>query len=139
MEFVHAAKVEGLPKIVSIQNNYSLLSRCRFEGNWSLFSYNSRWKSKTKPFLIRHLLPLFTTFSAASNINFRIEDPVISLQLFYLLLITLGIFVDTEPNSLSRVISCLCSSRTRLPVLIDVCWPLLSAICAKYFFLYCFS
>ncbi|WVY96063.1 hypothetical protein V8G54_028214, partial [Vigna mungo] len=31
MEFVHAAKVEGLPKIVSIQNSYSLLSRCRFE------------------------------------------------------------------------------------------------------------
>ncbi|CAN6547767.1 unnamed protein product [Malus baccata var. baccata] len=31
MEFVHAAKVEGLPKIVSIQNNYSLLVRTRFE------------------------------------------------------------------------------------------------------------
>ncbi|KAF9605660.1 hypothetical protein IFM89_018003 [Coptis chinensis] len=31
MEFVHAAKVEGLPKIVSIQNNYSLLFRCHFE------------------------------------------------------------------------------------------------------------
>ncbi|RDX68760.1 Protein tas [Mucuna pruriens] len=31
MEFVHAAKVEGLPKIVSIQNSYSLLARCRFE------------------------------------------------------------------------------------------------------------
>ncbi|XP_062109336.1 uncharacterized protein LOC133819963 [Humulus lupulus] len=31
MEFVHAAKVEGLPKIVSIQNNYSLLVRCHFE------------------------------------------------------------------------------------------------------------
>ncbi|PSR97966.1 Protein tas like [Actinidia chinensis var. chinensis] len=31
MEFVHAAKVEGLPKIVSIQNNYSLLVRCKFE------------------------------------------------------------------------------------------------------------
>lgn len=31
MEFVHAAKVEGLPKIVSIQNSYSLLAR-RFEG-----------------------------------------------------------------------------------------------------------
>ncbi|XVF38467.1 hypothetical protein REPUB_Repub20aG0105000 [Reevesia pubescens] len=30
MEFVHAAKDEGLPKIVSIQNNYSLLVR-RFE------------------------------------------------------------------------------------------------------------
>ncbi|EOY06055.1 NAD(P)-linked oxidoreductase superfamily protein isoform 1 [Theobroma cacao] len=30
MEFVHAAKVEGLPKIVSIQNSYSLLVR-RFE------------------------------------------------------------------------------------------------------------
>ncbi|XP_059650866.1 uncharacterized protein LOC132296955 isoform X2 [Cornus florida] len=27
MEFVHTAKVEGLPKIVSIQNNYSLLVR----------------------------------------------------------------------------------------------------------------
>lgn len=32
MEFVHAAKVEGLPKIVSIQNSYSLLVRCHFEG-----------------------------------------------------------------------------------------------------------
>ncbi|XP_042058432.1 protein tas-like [Salvia splendens] len=31
MEFVHAAKVEGLPKIVSIQNNYSMLVRCKFE------------------------------------------------------------------------------------------------------------
>ncbi|KAL8486633.1 hypothetical protein ACS0TY_023359 [Phlomoides rotata] len=31
MEFVRAAKVEGLPKIVSIQNNYSLLVRCKFE------------------------------------------------------------------------------------------------------------
>ncbi|XP_077252874.1 uncharacterized protein LOC143892267 [Tasmannia lanceolata] len=31
MEFIHAAKVGGLPKIVSIQNNYSLLFRCRFE------------------------------------------------------------------------------------------------------------
>ncbi|CAL9754959.1 uncharacterized protein LOC135642410 [Musa acuminata AAA Group] len=31
MEFVHAAKVGGLPKIVSIQNSYSLLARCRFE------------------------------------------------------------------------------------------------------------
>ncbi|KAK7393689.1 hypothetical protein VNO78_22252 [Psophocarpus tetragonolobus] len=31
MEFVHAAKVEGLPKIVSIQNSYSLLVRLRFE------------------------------------------------------------------------------------------------------------
>lgn len=31
MEFVHAAKIEGLPKIVSIQNNYSMLFRCRFE------------------------------------------------------------------------------------------------------------
>ncbi|MQM00875.1 hypothetical protein Taro_033628 [Colocasia esculenta] len=30
-EFVHAAKVEGLPKIISIQNSYSLLVRCRFE------------------------------------------------------------------------------------------------------------
>ncbi|XP_031271220.1 uncharacterized protein LOC116129630 [Pistacia vera] len=33
MEFVHAAKVEGLPKIVSIQNSYSLLVRCHFEIN----------------------------------------------------------------------------------------------------------
>lgn len=32
MEFVHAAKIEGLPKIVSIQNSYSLLVRCKFEG-----------------------------------------------------------------------------------------------------------
>lgn len=31
MEFVHAAKVGGLPKIVSIQNSYNLLTRCRFE------------------------------------------------------------------------------------------------------------
>ncbi|CAA6655282.1 unnamed protein product [Spirodela intermedia] len=31
MEFVHAAKNEGLPKIVSIQNNYNLLARCPFE------------------------------------------------------------------------------------------------------------
>ncbi|XP_062215190.1 uncharacterized protein LOC133915849 [Phragmites australis] len=31
MEFVQAAKVQGLPKIVSIQNSYSLLVRCRFE------------------------------------------------------------------------------------------------------------
>ncbi|WOL17262.1 hypothetical protein Cni_G26051 [Canna indica] len=31
MEFVHAAKSGGLPKIVSIQNSYSLLARCRFE------------------------------------------------------------------------------------------------------------
>ncbi|CAM8983612.1 unnamed protein product [Rhodiola kirilowii] len=31
MEFVHAAKLEGLPKIVSIQNSYSMLVRCKFE------------------------------------------------------------------------------------------------------------
>ncbi|CAM8979472.1 unnamed protein product [Rhodiola kirilowii] len=31
MEFVHAAKLEGLPKIVSIQNSYSVLVRCKFE------------------------------------------------------------------------------------------------------------
>ncbi|ESQ36483.1 hypothetical protein EUTSA_v10007737mg [Eutrema salsugineum] len=31
MEFVHTAKVEGLPKIISIQNGYSLLARSRFE------------------------------------------------------------------------------------------------------------
>lgn len=31
MEFVHTAKLEGLPKIVSIQNGYSLLARTRFE------------------------------------------------------------------------------------------------------------
>uniref|UniRef100_A0A1D1Z169 Protein tas n=1 Tax=Anthurium amnicola TaxID=1678845 RepID=A0A1D1Z169_9ARAE len=31
MEFVHAAKIGGLPKIVSIQNSYSLLVRCQFE------------------------------------------------------------------------------------------------------------
>ncbi|PRQ36590.1 putative NADP-dependent oxidoreductase domain-containing protein [Rosa chinensis] len=31
MEFVNTAKVEGLPKIVSIQNNYSLLVRTHFE------------------------------------------------------------------------------------------------------------
>ncbi|KAK1290557.1 putative aldo-keto reductase 1 [Acorus calamus] len=33
MEFIHAAKDEGLPKIVSIQNSYSLLVRCKFEGS----------------------------------------------------------------------------------------------------------
>ncbi|KAI5649569.1 hypothetical protein M9H77_35574 [Catharanthus roseus] len=31
MEFVHAAKDQGLPKIVSIQSSYSLLVRCKFE------------------------------------------------------------------------------------------------------------
>lgn len=31
MEFVHAAKVGGLPKIVSIQNCYNMLTRSRFE------------------------------------------------------------------------------------------------------------
>ncbi|KAJ4967667.1 hypothetical protein NE237_014368 [Protea cynaroides] len=31
MEFFHAAKVVGLPKIISIQNSYSLLGRCKFE------------------------------------------------------------------------------------------------------------
>lgn len=35
MEFVHTAKVEGLPKIVSIQNSYSLLVRSRFEGKYN--------------------------------------------------------------------------------------------------------
>ena len=35
MEFVHTAKLEGLPKIVSIQNGYSLLARIRFEGSLS--------------------------------------------------------------------------------------------------------
>lgn len=33
MEFVHAAKIGGLPKIVSIQNSYSLLVRCKFEAD----------------------------------------------------------------------------------------------------------
>jgi hypothetical protein len=33
MEFVHDAKVNDLPKIVSIQNSYSLIVRCRFEGD----------------------------------------------------------------------------------------------------------
>ncbi|CAN4099437.1 unnamed protein product [Withania somnifera] len=37
MEFVHAAKIEGLLKIVSIQNSYSLLVRCHFEGRLNLF------------------------------------------------------------------------------------------------------
>lgn len=32
MEFLHAAKTCNLPKIVSIQNNYSLLVRCHYEG-----------------------------------------------------------------------------------------------------------
>ncbi|KMZ64699.1 hypothetical protein ZOSMA_351G00150 [Zostera marina] len=31
MEFIQAAKMEGLPKIVSIQNVYSLIARSRFE------------------------------------------------------------------------------------------------------------
>lgn len=31
MEFVRVAKLEALPKIVSIQDNYSLLVRCKFE------------------------------------------------------------------------------------------------------------
>ncbi|KAG1361538.1 protein tas [Cocos nucifera] len=31
MEFIHAAEVHKLPKIASIQNNYSLLVRCHFE------------------------------------------------------------------------------------------------------------
>ncbi|CAN6462157.1 unnamed protein product [Victoria cruziana] len=31
MEFVRASETEGLPKIVSIQNSYSLLVRCKFE------------------------------------------------------------------------------------------------------------
>ncbi|KAL2620979.1 hypothetical protein R1flu_001184 [Riccia fluitans] len=31
MEFLHAAKTHNLPKIVSIQNSYSLLVRCHFE------------------------------------------------------------------------------------------------------------
>jgi aryl-alcohol dehydrogenase-like predicted oxidoreductase len=33
MEFCHAAKQLGLPKIVSIQNSYSLMVRTSFEGN----------------------------------------------------------------------------------------------------------
>lgn len=33
MEFVHLAKTMGLPKIISIQNSYSLLVRCAFEVN----------------------------------------------------------------------------------------------------------
>lgn len=33
MEFVHLSKTIGLPKIVSIQNSYSLLVRCAFEVN----------------------------------------------------------------------------------------------------------
>jgi aryl-alcohol dehydrogenase-like predicted oxidoreductase len=43
MEFVHAAKAQGLPKIVSIQNSYSLLVRCRFEGGniASVLSFHS--------------------------------------------------------------------------------------------------
>ena len=35
MGFVHAAKDKGLPKIVSIQNSYSLLVRCKFESKLS--------------------------------------------------------------------------------------------------------
>lgn len=41
MEFVHTAKIEGLPKIVSIQNNYSLINRCRFEGELSFDTFFS--------------------------------------------------------------------------------------------------
>ncbi|MCO5579892.1 hypothetical protein L7F22_033756 [Adiantum nelumboides] len=33
MEFVHLANTFGLPKIISIQNSYSLLVRCAFEVN----------------------------------------------------------------------------------------------------------
>eukprot|EP00252_Welwitschia_mirabilis_P022366 TRINITY_DN602_c0_g1_i1.p1 TRINITY_DN602_c0_g1~~TRINITY_DN602_c0_g1_i1.p1 ORF type:complete len:417 (-),score=64.09 TRINITY_DN602_c0_g1_i1:326-1576(-) len=33
MEFTKASKLEGLPKIISIQNCYNLLSRCQFEVN----------------------------------------------------------------------------------------------------------
>ncbi|KAM0884009.1 hypothetical protein ACQ4PT_031249 [Festuca glaucescens] len=33
MQFVQAAKLQGLPKIVSIENGYSLLVRCSFEGD----------------------------------------------------------------------------------------------------------
>ena len=72
MEFVHAAKVEGLPKIVSIQNT----TVC-------YLGVGLKVEIQNKALSDMHLLPLFTTFSAASNINFRIEDPVISLQLFY--------------------------------------------------------
>lgn len=43
MEFVHAAKAEGLPKIISIQNSYSLLVRCKFEGKlFKVLSHYSR-------------------------------------------------------------------------------------------------
>ena len=35
MEFVQLAKTMGLPEIVSIQNSYSLLVRCPFEGSLS--------------------------------------------------------------------------------------------------------
>lgn len=43
MEFVHAAKAHGLPKIVSIQNSYSLIVRCHFEGETitSIHSFHS--------------------------------------------------------------------------------------------------
>ena len=47
MEFVHAAKVEGLPKIVSIQNNYSLLVRTHFESK----SYSDSVGRKFKYYL----------------------------------------------------------------------------------------
>ncbi len=38
MEFCHAAKQLGLPKIVSIQNSYSLMVRTSFEGNPAPFA-----------------------------------------------------------------------------------------------------
>ena len=49
MEFVHAAKAQGLPKIMSIQNSYSLLVRCRFEGEKiaSVHSFHSLQLSYT--------------------------------------------------------------------------------------------
>jgi hypothetical protein len=40
MEFCHAAKQLGLPKIVSIQNSYSLMVRTSFEGNPAPFTLN---------------------------------------------------------------------------------------------------
>lgn len=46
MEFVHAAKAEGLPKIVSIQNSYSLLVRCKFESKLSPHTFLCYWNLK---------------------------------------------------------------------------------------------
>lgn len=58
MEFVHAAKVGGLPKIVSIQNCYSLVARCRFEGMYNSDMGQISFTSMNFTFLDGAKLPL---------------------------------------------------------------------------------